>query len=114
MLAKDAANIFAVRSGLAAETWRVRGELYRQPLLVNDVVTIDVCDGNFCRWNEVIIRLANFKEVLFKFRKLCGSEQAFGVRHERRDNFRVAVFAGVDIEHEAQQGALKAGPQTCK
>ena len=49
------------------------------------------------------------EEVFGELGKLAGAEEALAVDHEGRQDFGVAVLGGVQVEHEADEGALEAG-----
>ena len=51
------------------------------------------------------------EKVLGKLGQLAGAEERFGVDHERRQHFFVAVLLGVHVEHEADQRALQPRPR---
>ena len=50
------------------------------------------------------------EEVLLELGELAGAEQGVGVDDERRQHLRVAVLAGVEVEHEVDQRPLEQGP----
>src|SRR5262245_10681872 len=49
MLTENSADVLAVGSGFAAETWSICGKLDRQSLSLNDAVAINIRDWNFGR-----------------------------------------------------------------
>src|SRR5262249_35909647 len=113
-LPKNAADVFSVRAGLAAEAWSVGGELYRQPVTVYDVIAGDVRNRNFGGWNKVIVGIAQFKEIFLEFWKLACAEKAFGISHEGRHDLLIAVFLCVDIQHEIDQRTFHACSGSCE
>ena len=56
-------------------------------------------------------RLADLEQVVFELGQLAGAVQRGGVHHERRQNFGVAVLAGVQVEHEVGQRPLQLRAQ---
>ena len=48
------------------------------------------------------------EEVLRELGELAGAEEGLGVDHVGRQDFGVAVLAGVEVEHEVGEGALEA------
>ena len=116
MLANDAAGILAGGSGFGAEARRVGREPDGQPRVVQNLVTIEVGDGNLGGGNEpvvVILELAAgdgfgvgipaAEEVFGKFGQLASAEEGLAVNHERRQHFGIAVFGRVQVKHEADQ-----------
>src|SRR6267143_4961649 len=75
MLADDAADIFAVGSGLAAEAGRVGGERDRQPRGVEDFVAVEIGDWNLGRRNQpqIFVSVRNPKEISGKLWELPGA-----------------------------------------
>ena len=64
-----------------------------------------------------VLKLAGFEralvvaveEVLGELGELAGAEERLGVDHVGREDFGVAVLAGVQVEHEVGQRAFEAG-----
>src|SRR6266511_351773 len=56
-------------------------------------------------------QLPKFEQDLFKLGQLSRSVHGIGVDQVGRQDLRVAVLAGVQVEHEVHQGALEFGAQ---
>ena len=48
------------------------------------------------------------EEVFGELGELSGAEERLGVDHVGREDFGVAVLAGVEVEHEVGEGALES------
>ena len=55
------------------------------------------------------VGIGTAEEVVGELGQLAGAVEGLGVDHEGREDFGVAVFAGVQVEHEADESALKTG-----
>src|SRR5262249_41799967 len=99
MLPENPAYVFSVRASFTAKAWGIRRKFDREPFAIDDFVAKDIRHRDFSRWYEVVIRIANLKEILFKLGQLAGGEQALRVRHERRHDFGVAMLLRVYLEH---------------
>ena len=113
MLADQPAHVFAVRTGFAAKTRRVRGVRARQRRAFEDLVGVQIRDRHFRRRNQVerarivLSAAPGLEQVVLEFRQLPGAAHRLGVDQKWRINLGVAVLAGVQIEHEGDQRALE-------
>jgi hypothetical protein len=57
------------------------------------------------------VGISHTKTVGGEFRQLPRAVHRFGIHQVRGQNFRVAVFAGVQVEHEIRQDSLQPGSQ---
>ena len=123
VLANDAARVFARRASLGAEAGRVGRERDGQARFVENLVAVEIGDGNFGGWDQpvvVVLELAArdgvgvgigaAEEVLGKLGQLAGAEERLGIDHERRQHFFVAVLLRVQVEHEADQRTFQPRP----
>src|SRR5262249_41672291 len=123
VLADDAARVLAGGSCLRAEAGRVGGEADRQTGFLEDLVAGEIRDRDLGSWDKPVgvvaelparhglsVGLIAAKQVFRKLGKLAGSEEALRIHHEGRQHLGVAVLLGVLVQHEADQGALQAGP----
>jgi hypothetical protein len=105
VLADDAARIFAGGAGLGAEAGRVGGERDGQPRFVENLVAVEIGDGNLGGGNEPVVVVFELaagdgfgvgvgaaEEVFGKLGQLAGAEERLAVDHERRQDFGVAVL----------------------
>ena len=93
VLADQAADVGAVRAGLAAEARRVGGVLDRQQAAVEDLVAIQIGDRHFGGRDQVEVPVAvDLEEVRLELRQLAGAEQGGAVDQERRLHLGVAVL----------------------
>lgn len=47
-------------------------------------------------------------QFLFKFRQSAGAGHGLACDEERRENFRVAMFGGVQVQHEIDEGPFQS------
>ncbi len=109
VLADQAAGVLAVGTGLRPEAGGVGRVIKRQGLLLQDLVLMDVGQGHLGRRDQEIVPLLQLEEILLEFGKLAGAGHRLPVDDERRQNFTVAVFGGVEVQHEVDQGPLQPG-----
>jgi hypothetical protein len=110
MLPDEASHIRAIRSGLAAETWRVGRVLQRQIAAIENLFAMKVRERHFGRRNQEQIPVAaDAEEILLELWKVPRSCERRAVHQKRRLDFLVAVVACVDVEHEIDQRPLEPG-----
>ena len=109
MLADDAARVFAVRAGLAAEAGGPSAILHRQTLGFEDFVAVKVRHRHFRGGNKPQVVPFELEEVPGELRQLARAVERRGIDHEGRKHFRIAVLAGVNVEHEVRERALEPG-----
>ena len=119
VLADHAADILAVAAGFGAEAGGVGAEAGGELGLVEGLVPEEVGDGDFGGGDEPMVAVlvdaglvglvVAVEEVGGEFGEAAGAEEGFGVDHVGRQDFGVAVLAGVEVEHEVGDGALEAG-----
>ena len=120
VLPDEATHVAAVGAGLGTEAGRIGTEADGECGFVQGFIAEEIRDWNFGGGDQpmiVVVQIAlserafivAVKEVLSEFRQLAGAEERAGVDHVGRQNFRIAVLAGVQVQHEVGQGALKPG-----
>ena len=115
MLADEAARVFAMRAGFAAETGRVGGEFERQIGRGQDAFAHGVGEGNFGGGDEVLRGFAfvaatgNVEQVFAEFGQLAGAEEGGVADDVGGVALGVAVPLRVGVEHELGEGAVQAG-----
>ena len=120
MLADHAAGIAAGRPRLGAKARRQRGQPHRQFFLVEDGFADEICQRNFGGGDETEpfaleigarygqqFALDGPELVVFEFRQLSRSEHRGVAHQQRRIDLGIAVFVGVQIEHELADRALQ-------
>ena len=120
VLADDAARVLAGGSGLGAEARRVGRQRDGQPGFVENLVAIEVGDGNLGGGDQPVVVVFELaarsglgvgigaaEQILGKLGQLAGAEERLGVDHEGRQHLGVAVLLGVQVEHEADQRPLQ-------
>src|SRR5260370_1406163 len=112
MLAEDAASIFSSRAGFGAEAGRPGGDTDGEFFFGNGFVAVEIVELDFGSWGEPEVGVLNLGQISGKFRQLARAGERRGVDQEGRQNFRIAVFAGVHVEEEIREGALEAGSPT--
>jgi hypothetical protein len=108
VLADDAARVFAGGAGLGAEAGGVGGEADGQARVVEDLVAVEVGDGDLGGGDEPVVVVFELaagdgfgvgigaaEEVFGELGQLAGAEEGLGVDHEGRQDFGVAVLRGV-------------------
>ena len=101
------AHVLSIGSGLAAEAGGVGGETKGKLLALEDLPGAQVRQRNLGRGDQMKVVPFDVKQVVSEPGKLPGSEQSSGVDEERRDHLQVTMLARVQVEHEADQGALQ-------
>ena len=109
MLADEAADILAVGSGLTAEAGRIGRETTRQDGPVDDLVAVVIGQGHLGRRHQVPGVILQLEEVLGELGQVARPGQAGLVGDERGQYFGEAPLAGVDVEHEVDEGPFHAG-----
>ena len=110
VLADHAAGVAAMAAGFGAETHRMRGHAQRQRGVFDDAVAHDVGQRHFAGGDQVtaVVTEVGGEQVVFELGQLAGTAQAVGVDDQRHVGFFVAVFAGVQVQHELGQGPVQA------
>src|SRR5207249_416375 len=70
---------------------------------------VEIGEGCFGGRDEPEVLLRVVIEVLAELRQVARAEEVLLAHHEGRIDLGVAVLTGMDIEHEVDEGALKAG-----
>ncbi len=111
VLADHAAHVTAAAASFGTEAHRVGGHAQRQALGVDDLVTHQVGQRHFRGRDQVARGIAHggLEQVVLELRQLAGATQRIGVDQQRHVGFFVAVFAGVQVQHELGQGTVQAG-----
>src|SRR5262245_11535595 len=104
MLPDQPTYVLAVRARFAPEAWSVSRVFERQLAAVEDLGPVKVGERNFRRRDEIEIPLAgNLEEIGLELGQITGPEKRCAVDEERRLDLAIAVFAGVQVEHEIDQ-----------
>ena len=105
---QDPASVLAGGARLAAETGRVCGVANRQLVRLEDLVAVEIRNGDLGGWHKVQVVARDDIHEVFLVGYLAGPAGGGGIDQRGRPNFRHAVFSRVDVEHEVDQGALEA------
>ena len=108
MEAVEAAHVFAVGAGFAAEASGIGTVLDRKVAGFQDGIAVDVGDGHFGGGDEVEVVEVHVVHLCFLVGQLSGGISGGFVHHVRRFHFAVAVLAG-GVEEEVDEGALHLG-----
>src|SRR5947209_7052591 len=73
MLADDAAHVFAVRTSLAAEAWRISGNRKRQASGIENLIAVKIGERDLGGGDQPQVMLLAFEEIVREFRKLPGA-----------------------------------------
>ncbi len=111
MLPDQPPGVFAVGAGFLAEAGSISGIIKGKVLFRQNFIPVDIRHRDFRRGNQKIIRIVEFKQVLFEFRQLPCPGHALAVDQEGRKNLPVAMFGSVKVQHEIQQSPFQPGPQ---
>ena len=104
--ADQASGVAAIAARFPAETRAVSGVAQRKLIDRNDFIAMKRGDGDFsCRRQPQIV-FSTAKAFLGKFWELAGTGEAGGIDQHRRQDFAIAL-AGVQIQHEIDQGSLQ-------
>src|SRR5690349_5668718 len=106
---QQAAGVLPGGTRFAAKAGCVRGVRERQLRPVEDFVAMQIGHGHFGGRNEKQIVRRRLVRVFFEFRQLARADHAVAANEERRLDLDVAVLAGVQVEHEVDQGAHEPG-----
>lgn len=112
VLADHAAGVAAGGAGLAAKARGMGDELQRQLPGVEDLAGHDVGQRYLGGGDQVEIGLAlaaDLEQILLKLGQLTGALQGRRLYQIRGVGFLVAVFAGVQVEHELRQRPVQPG-----
>src|SRR5712691_1553684 len=109
MLAEDAAGVLSGGASFGAEAGGPGGDKNGEFFFGNGFVAVQIVELDFGSGREPEVGVLDFEKVGGEFRELASAGEGGGVHQEGRQDFRVAVLAGVDIEEEIREGALKAG-----
>src|SRR2546428_13302105 len=109
MLADDTAYVLAIRTGLASETRRVRGEAHWQTGAIEYLITVKIGKRHFRGRDqpEFLLAVRHAKQIGCEFGELPCSVHRLGIDQVRRKHFSIAVFTGVQVEHEVGEGSLQ-------
>ena len=106
VLAQHAARVTPRRSRLGPETCRLRNVAFRQFFFGNDLAGRHVCQRHFrCRNQPAAVGGA--EQIIAELGQLVGAVGGRIIDHQRRIDFRVAVLAGVQVEHVLAKRALE-------
>src|SRR5216117_3144678 len=97
-------------ASLASETGRVRGVGQGQVRAVQDLIAMQVRDGHLGGRNEEQIVGRRPVGLLLELRDVARPLHRLALYQERWLHLDVAVLAGVQVEHEVDQGAYELRP----
>jgi len=109
VLADESPRVLPVGSRLAAKARRVGHVVDGQVLLAQDLVAVDVRDGDLGRGDHVVVHPFDLEEVLGELRELPRAGHALLVDHEGREDLQVGVLEGVQVEHVVDEGPFELG-----
>ena len=107
MLAQHAACVATGRTRFRTEAWGQRRVALGERLGIDDFICNQIGQRNFGGWNQpATIRRA--EQIFRKFRQLAGAIDSFIAHHQRRHRFGIAMFHGVQVEHELAKRTFEA------
>src|SRR5260370_10491873 len=98
MLAKNAPGVLTGGAGFGAEASRPRGDADWKFLFGNGFVSVEIVELDFGSWREPEVGVLDFEQISGAFRQFARAGERRGVHQEGRQDFRVAMLAGVDVE----------------
>src|SRR5215467_10519645 len=114
MLTENPPDVFPIRTGFTAETGCVSGEFDRQALAIDYIVPVNIGDGYFCGRHQIVVGVLDLEEIFLELRQLACTEEALRVGHKRRNDFPIAVFLCMNVQHEVDEGAFDSRSCTGK
>ena len=111
MLADQTAGILARASGFGAEAGAVGTVPQRQFLTIQNLITVQVGNGNFRRGNQVHVHALQLEHVFREFRKLTGTPHAVSIYNKGREKLRIPVLGSMQVQIEVDDAALQTGAQ---
>jgi hypothetical protein len=100
----------------ATETGRKSTIANRQLLFRQNLLAMNVCHGRLGRRNEIqmpelggIIAFGDAIVLILELGELPDAFEALGANHEWWGDFRITMFAGVQVEHVLNQPPLELG-----
>ncbi len=110
MQADKAARFLSRGAGLAAEAGGVGDVAAREVLSAEDLVLVDVRERHLGGGDQVET-LAGLELILLELRESRSAYKRTRVRKEGREDLRVAMLAGVRVEHQLDERPLEGGPE---
>lgn len=116
VLADQPAGVAPVRAGLGAETRCLCGQGDRQVRGRDDLVGVEVGERDLCGGDEEELALGDpgGEQVLLELGQLARARHGLAGDEERNGVLDVTVAAGVQVEHERDEGAFQGGADTAK
>ncbi len=120
VLADHAADVLAVAAGFGAEAGGPGAKAQGAGAEVEGFVAEEVGDGDLGGGDEPVVVILGraglvrafvvaVKELVGELGQLAGAEEGARVDDGGRQDLRVAMFAGMEVEHEVGEGAFEAG-----
>ncbi len=112
VLADEAAHVPPARPGLGTKARRMRHKAQRQLDGIDDLIAHQIGQRHFGCGNEVValaLSVLHGEEVFLEFRELPRAAQRLRRHDVRHVGFGVAMFGGVNVEHELGKGPMQAG-----
>lgn len=107
--ANEAAGAEAGAAGFTTEAGGVGGVVDGEVLVFEDLLAMEVGDGDFGGGDEVEVVFGAVVDLVAELGELAGADEALGFDEERGADLGVAVPGGVEVEEEVDEGALEAG-----
>ena len=110
MLTDQTTSISSGRTSFCTETCSISNMFDWQFRAIQNCFTIHICYRNFrCRNQEIFFSItSNFISILFKLRKLTGSDHTVTTNHKWCKNFFITMFSCMNIQKEIHNGTFKS------
>src|SRR2546430_17665743 len=105
----DPASFASGRSRFAPKARCVSDKFFWKIGNRQDFFSMKVRHRHFRRRREKKFAVLQAVHIRFELRQLTGADHGFAPDDKRRTDFGVTMLAGVEIEHEINQGPLELG-----
>src|SRR5216683_1381035 len=109
MLAENAAGVLSGGASFGAEASGPGGDADGEFFFGDGLVAIEIVELDFRSRREPEVGVLDLEKISGKFRQLACAGERRGVHQEGRQDFRVAMLAGVDVEEKIGEGAFESG-----
>src|SRR4051812_676705 len=114
MNANDPARLASGRPRFPPKTGSESRQFFRQLRRSQDFFPVKISDRNFRSRREEKLLFLEPVHVFFELRQLGRPDHAFSPHQKRRADFEIAMFAGMQIQHELDQRPLQSRAGTGK
>src|SRR5260370_38323491 len=110
MVPENAARIFSRGASFGAEAGGPGGEADREFFFGDGLVAIEIVELDFGSGRQPKVSAFQLEKIGGEFWQLARARERRAVDDEGWQNFRVTVFAGMDVEEELGEGPFEGAP----